>query len=50
MEAFVNTGKKVIIVDALERPIPKYFDKDFTDMVEESLKKRDVDMIFGEAV
>ena len=40
VEAFVNNGKKVTLVDALERPIPKYFDRDFTDIVENSLKSK----------
>ena len=50
VEAFVKDGKKVTLIDALERPIPKYFDSDFTNIVENSLKKKGVSMIFNESV
>ena len=49
-EAFEILGKNVTIIDAEERIMNKYLDKDFTDMAEESFKSHGINVATGEMV
>ena len=50
VEAFETTGKKVTLIDAEERIMPKYLDKEFTDIAEEEFRKRDIELALGQRV
>ena len=50
VEAFETTGKKVTLIDAEERIMPKYLDKEFTDIAEEEFRKRDIELALGQKV
>jgi len=50
IEAFRDNGKEVVLVDAEERILSKYFDKEFTDVAEESFKHRGIVIATGEKV
>ncbi|WP_269208448.1 FAD-dependent oxidoreductase [Leptotrichia hofstadii] len=50
VEAFRDNGKEVVLVDAEERVLSKYFDKEFTDVAEESFKHRGIVIATGEKV
>ena len=50
VEAFRDNGKEVVLVDAEERILSKYFDKEFTDVAEESIKQRGIVLATGEKV
>ena len=50
VEAFRDNGKEVVLVDAEERILSKYFDKEFTDVAEESFKHRGIVIATGEKV
>jgi NADPH-dependent 2,4-dienoyl-CoA reductase/sulfur reductase-like enzyme len=49
-EAFEIQGKKVVLIDAEERIMPKYLDKEFTDIAETAFKDHDVTLALGEMV
>lgn len=49
-EAFNKKGKNTTIIDVVDRPVPKYFDSEFTDPLVESMKKHKLNMAFGEKV
>ncbi len=50
VEAFNDNGKEVILVDAEDRILSKYFDKDFTDLAEETFKEKGIGIATGEKV
>ena len=50
VEAFRDNGEEVVLVDAEERILSKYFDKEFTDVAEESIKQRGIVLATGEKV
>ncbi|MBY0756282.1 FAD-dependent oxidoreductase [Clostridium sardiniense] len=49
-EAFEMLGKNVTLIDAEERIMPKYLDKEFTDIAEESFREHGVNLVLGEKV
>ncbi|MGG7078133.1 FAD-dependent oxidoreductase [Clostridium sardiniense] len=49
-EAFEMLGKNVTLIDAEERIMPKYLDKEFTDIAEKSFKDHGVNLVLGEKV
>ena len=50
VEAFVESGKQVTLVDGLDRILNKYLDKPFTDVLEKELVDRGVNLALGENV
>jgi NADPH-dependent 2,4-dienoyl-CoA reductase/sulfur reductase-like enzyme len=50
VEAFKNSGKKVTLIDGLDRILNKYLDKEFTDILEEDLKNRGITLALNQAV
>lgn len=50
VEAFRDNGKEVILVDAEDRILSKYFDKEFTDVAEESFREKGIVLATGEKV
>lgn len=49
-EAFEVLGKKVTLVDAEDRIMAKYLDKEFTDIAENEFKEHGVNLVLGEKV
>lgn len=49
-EAFEMLGKKVTLIDAEERIMAKYLDKEFTDIAEASFREHGVNLVLGEKV
>ena len=43
-------GKKVTLIDAEDRIMSKYLDKEFTDIAENEFRKRGVKLVLGEKV
>lgn len=50
VEAFRDNGKEVILVDAEDRILSKYFDKEFNDVAEESFREKGIVLATGEKV
>lgn len=50
VEAFEVQGKKVTLIDAEQRILAKYLDKDFTDITENEFSSRGVQLVLGEKV
>ncbi|MBL1230801.1 NADH oxidase [Enterococcus sp. BWB1-3] len=50
VEAFVESGKQVTLIDGLDRILNKYLDKAFTDVLEKELVDRGVTLALGENV
>ena len=50
VEAFVESGKEVTLIDGLDRILNKYLDKPFTDVLEQELIERGVTLALGENV
>ena len=50
VEAFEMQGKKVTLIDAEERIMAKYLDKEFTDIAEKEFTDRGVNLVLGEKV
>jgi len=50
VEAFEMLGKKVTLVDAQDRILPKYLDPEFTEPAEKSFTDRGVTMALGQCV
>ena len=50
VEAFRDNGKEVILVDAEDRILSKYFDKEFTDVAEESFREKGIVLATREKV
>lgn len=49
-EAFEMLGKNVTLIDAEERIMSKYLDKEFTDIAEKSFKEHNINLVLGEKV
>lgn len=47
-EAAKRRGKNVLLFDAMERSLPSYYDKWFTDDMDAVLKEHDIELHFGE--
>lgn len=50
VEAFEMQGKKVTLIDAEDRIMSKYLDKEFTDIAEKEFKDKGVNLVLGEKV
>ncbi|QKS72952.1 FAD-dependent oxidoreductase [Paenalkalicoccus suaedae] len=50
VEAFELAGKKVTLIDGVDRILNKYLDKEFTDTVESEFKERGIELRLGETV
>lgn len=50
VEAFEMQGKKVTLIDAEDRIMAKYLDKEFTDIAEKEFINRGVNLVLGEKV
>lgn len=50
VEAFEMQGKKVTLIDAEDRIMAKYLDKEFTDIAEKEFTDRGVNLVLGEKV
>lgn len=49
-EAFELKGKKVTLIDAEDRIMAKYLDKEFTDIAEEEFRSKGINLVLGEMV
>lgn len=49
-EAYSTTGHDVTLIDAQERVMPKYFDAQFTDVIEQDYRDHGVQLALGETV
>ncbi|MCG8453843.1 MAG: FAD-dependent oxidoreductase [Spirochaetales bacterium] len=49
-EAYRKKGKEVTLVDYASRVIPRYFDKEFTRVLEEDMKRLGIQLALGEKV
>ncbi len=49
-EAYRERGKKVTLVDLQERVVPAYFDSEFTDRLQASIREAGVDLVLGARV
>ncbi|MEN8076439.1 FAD-dependent oxidoreductase [Clostridioides difficile] len=50
VEAFEMQGKKVTLIDAEDRIMAKYLDKEFTDIAEKEFSDKGVNLVLGEKV
>ena len=50
VEAFQMKGKEVTLIDTAERIMPKYLDKEFTDIAENEFIKHGINLVLGERV
>ncbi|WP_125573646.1 FAD-dependent oxidoreductase [Levilactobacillus huananensis] len=49
-EAYSTTGHEVTLIDAMDRVMPKYFDSEFTDVIEQDYRDNHVQLALGETV
>jgi len=49
-EAYSTTGHEVTLIDAQDRVMPKYFDAQFTDVIEQDYRDNGVKLALGETV
>lgn len=49
-EAYSTTGHDVTLIDAQDRVMPKYFDAQFTDVIEQDYRDHGVQLALGETV
>ena len=49
-EAFKDNGKEVVLIDAEERILSRYFDREFTDVAEETFKNKGIKLATEEKV
>jgi NADPH-dependent 2,4-dienoyl-CoA reductase/sulfur reductase-like enzyme len=49
-EAYRQKGKKVTLIDFEKRVVPRYFDHEFTNIIEEDIRKSGVVLALGEKV
>ncbi|MBN2842107.1 MAG: FAD-dependent oxidoreductase [Sedimentisphaerales bacterium] len=49
-EAYQKKGKKVTLVDFAPRVLPRYFDPEFTDVLESDMKKAGITLAMGQKV
>ncbi len=50
VEAFQQNGKNVTLIDAMDRIMSKYMDKEYTDLAEEAFKNHGIKLQLGEMV
>ena len=50
VEAFRESGKEVTLIDGLDRILNKYLDQEFTDILEQDLKDRGIQLALNQAV
>lgn len=50
VEAFETNGKKVTLIDSLDRIMNRYLDKEFTDIAEKEFSDRGIRLALGETV
>ncbi|MBE0337584.1 FAD-dependent oxidoreductase [Paenibacillus sp. 23TSA30-6] len=50
VEAFQMNGKNVTLIDSADRILNKYLDPEYTDRIENSLKKHGIKLVLGETV
>ncbi|MGJ9384634.1 FAD-dependent oxidoreductase [Salipaludibacillus sp. CF4.18] len=50
VEAFEKSGKKVTLIDGVDRILNKYLDQEFTDPVEADFRSRGIELRLGESV
>ncbi|SER94325.1 FAD-dependent oxidoreductase [Salisediminibacterium halotolerans] len=50
VEAFQQAGKRVTLIDGVDRILNKYLDEEFTDLVEADFTDKGIDMRLGETV
>lgn len=50
VEAFEQQGKNVILIDEQDRILPKYLDKEFTDIAQDTMEKKGIKLALGEKV
>ncbi|MDF2541524.1 MAG: dehydrogenase [Herbinix sp.] len=50
VEAFQASGKDVTLIDGLDRILNKYLDKEFTNILEDDLRKRGITLALNQAV
>lgn len=49
-EAYSTTGHDVTLIDAMDRVMPKYFDPEFTNVIEQDYRDNHVQLALGETV
>jgi NADPH-dependent 2,4-dienoyl-CoA reductase/sulfur reductase-like enzyme len=49
-EAFKNQGKKVRLIDAQDRILKQYLDKEFTDLAQDKISSNDIELVLGEKI
>lgn len=49
-EAFEMKGKNVTLIDTADRIMPKYLDKEFTDIAENEFRNHGINLVLGERV
>lgn len=47
---FAESGKKVTLMDINDRPLSSYLDQEFTDVLEEEMKDRKVELALGNSI
>lgn len=50
VEAFHDTGKKVTLIDGLDRVLNKYLDKEFTDILEDDFREKGITLALNQTV
>lgn len=50
VEAFHDTGKKVTLIDGLDRVLNKYLDKEFTDILENDFREKGITLALDQTV
>ncbi len=49
-EAFFEKGKNVALIDMHKRVVPRYFDTEFTDILESDIRKKGITLALGQKV
>ena len=49
-EAYAKNGKNVTVIDVLEEVLPRYFDSNFSQLMEKKLKENNIKLMLGETV
>lgn len=49
-ESFAKAGKKVTVIDILDRPLGVYLDKEFTDVLTEEMEANNINVVTNETV
>ncbi len=46
-EAYHEKGKRVTLIDRLERVVPRYFDREFTDRLQTDMRDNGIELVLG---